>query len=365
MTNDEWRVMNNISAPRLRACDPQAWAALLDAQPGGLAATVRHVKATPMQRGWSGAALCKYQVTCDSGEAFDFVAKRVKDNETRVLEMLSRRMSLDVPRVYFAREGWCVMEALPPGKPPVEWTPDDARAALANLARLHAEFWDCAPDWLDQLDASGLNRRLDKAARGLALIERVGGWPGLIEPGLMRAMRRALDRRERFVAPLLDQPVTLLHGDTWLPNWNIAGGRCALLDWNEAVAGPAAWDVNYFLEIAAVYKAVDGQWQVCLPPLPREEAVRFYLGELERALGRSVDRVAFASALPAAFVVNTLTLWMGYAADYAWTNVVFGVGWLLARLPGTLRRALEGLVLQNQGDFLRQTFARFEAYVGS
>jgi len=364
MTSDDWRATNHISVPRLRGCDPQAWAALLDAQPSGLAATVRHVKATPMQRGWSGAALCKYQVTCDSGEVLAFVAKRVQDNETCLLEILSRRMSLDVPRVYFARDGWCVMEALPSGKPPVEWTPEDARAALANLARLHAGFWECAPDWLDRLDASGLNRRLDKAARGLALIGRVGGWPGLIEPSLIRAMRRALDRRERFVAPLLDQPVTLLHGDTWLPNWNIADGRCVLLDWNEAVAGPATWDVNYFLEIAAVYKAVDGQWQVCLPPLSREEAVGLYLEELERALGRSVDRVAFASALSAAFVVNTLTLWLSYAADYAWTNLAFGAGWLLARLPGSLRRTLEGLVLQNQGDFLRQTFAHFESQVG-
>jgi hypothetical protein len=177
-------------------------------------------------------------------------------------------------------------------------------------------------------------------------------------------MRRALDQRERFVAPLLDQPVTLLHGDAWMPNWNIAVERCALLDWSDAAAGPAAWDLSYFLEIAAVYKAADGRWRVCLPPIERNEAVTFYLDRLERELGRAVDRAAFTLALPAAFVVNTLTLWMGYAADdRTWTNVMLGVGWLLARLPGPIRRALEGLVLQSQGDFLRQTFARFESCV--
>ena len=351
---------HDISMSRLRACDPQAWTALLGAQPEWSAATVRHVKVTPMQRGWSGAALVKYQVALDCGVVLAFVGKRVNAYEARVLEALSQRTPIDMPRVYFVQAGWCVMEALPPGKPPVEWEPDDAHAALTNLARLHASCWDRAPDWLDRLDAAGLNRRLDKAARGLGLIERVGGWPGLIEAGTLRAMRRALHQRERFIAPLLAQPVALLHGDAWMPNWNIAEGRCALLDWGDAVAGPAAWDINYFLEIASVQKAADGQWRVCLPPIARGEAVASYLDELECALGQKVKRAAFASAFAAAFVVNTLILWMGFAEDYgAWTNAL----WFLARLPGPLRRALEGLALQNQGDFLRQTFARFETCV--
>lgn len=318
-----------------------------------------------MQRGWSGAPLFKYHVTFDSGEVFAFVGKHVEDGETRVLEILRQRTPVDIPRVFFTQDGWCVMETLAPGKPPAEWTAVDVRAALANLAHLHAAFWDCAPDWLEKLDAAGLDRRLDKAERGLELIVRAGGWPGLIEPGLMRAMRRALDRRGDFIAPLIGQPVTLLHGDPWMPNWNIAGERCVLLDWGDSAAGPAVWDLNYFLEIAAVYKTAEGQWRVCLPPMQHDWAVAFYLDELERALGRKVDRAAFMSALPAAFVVNTLTLWMGYAADYgAWTNVFFGAGWLLARLPGSIRHALEGLALQNQGDFLRQTFAHLEVCVG-
>lgn len=350
---------------KLRRGDILAWTSLLRVQPEWTAATVCRVKAVPMQRGWSGAALLKFQVTLSSGEVLAFVGKHVKDGETRVLEMLSQRTPVDVPRVYFVQDGWCVMEAAPPGKLPVEWEPDDARAALRNLARLHTAFWDRAPDWLDRLDVVGLNRRLDKAAHGLDLIERVGGWPGLIEPGLMRAMRRALDQRERFVTPLVHQPITLVHGDAWMPNWNIARERCVLLDWEDVVAGPAVWDVNYLIEIAAVYRAADGRWQVCLPPIARDEAVTFYLDELERALGRKVDRVAFMLALPAAFVVNTLTLWMGYAADYgAWTKVFVGAGWLLACLPGPIRRALEGLALQNQGDFLRQAFARLESCVG-
>jgi hypothetical protein len=91
----------------------------------------------------------------------------------------------------------------------------------------------------------------------------------------------------------------------------------------------------------------------------------FYLEELERGLGRKVDRIAFTLALPAAFVVNTLTLWMGYAADYhAWMNVFAGAGRLLARLPEPIRRTLEGLALRNQGDFLRRTFARLQSCVG-
>jgi hypothetical protein len=347
----------DMDALSLRNGDVRAWTGLAQAQ-------VRCVKVMPMPRGWSGAKLIKYHVALDDGQVLEFVGKRVNAGEARVLEVLSGKPPIDIPRVYFVQDGWCVMEALPPGKPPVEWTAGDARAALTNLACLHAAFWDCAPDWLDRLDSAGLNRRLDQAARGLGLVERMGGWPGLIEPGLMRAMRRTLDHRERFVAPLLDQPVTLLHGDAWMSNWNIAGDRCALLDWSDAVAGPAVWDVNYFSEIAAVYRAADGQWQVCLPPVGRDEVVTFYLDQLEHALGQKVDRAAFTSALAAAFVVNTLTLWMGFVEDYgAWTNLMSAVGWLLARLPGPLRRALEGLALQNQGDFLRQTFAHFESCI--
>lgn len=347
----------DLDTLRLRNGDVRAWTALAQAQ-------VRRVKVMPMRRGWSGAKLVKYRVALDEGQVLEYVGKRIHAGEARVLEVLSGKPPIDIPRVYFVQAGWCVMEALPIGKPPVEWTAGDTHAALTNLACLHAAFWDCAPDWLGRLDSAGLNRRLDRAARGLDLIERIGGWPGLIEPGLMSTMRWTLDHRERFIAPLLDQPVTLLHGDAWMSNWNIAGDRCSLLDWSEAAAGPAVWDVNYFSEIAAVYQAADGRWQVCLPPVGRDEAVTFYLDRLEHTLGQKVDRAAFTSALAAAFVVNTLTLWMGFAEDYgAWTNLMSAVGWLLARLPEPLRRALEGLALQNQGDFLRQTFARFESYV--
>ena len=140
---------------RLRNGDVRAWAGLAQAR-------VRRVRVMPMRRGWSGAKLVKYQVALDGGQFLTFVGKRVDASEARVLEVLSGKPPIDIPRVYFVQDGWCVMETLPPGKPPAEWTASDARAALTNLACLHAAFWDCVPDWLDRLNSDGLNRRLDQ-----------------------------------------------------------------------------------------------------------------------------------------------------------------------------------------------------------
>jgi len=306
----------------------------------------------------------RYDVMLENGDALTFVGKRISALEARVFTALRSQVPIDMPRIYFAQDGWCVMEALPPAKSPIEWTAEDARTALLNLARLHAAFWERPPAWPDRMDAADLNQRLDSAARGLALIERMGGWPGLIEPNLMRAMHRALDERERFIAALDAQPLTLLHGDAWMSNWHITGARCTLLDWEWTVVGPAVWDVNYFLEIAAVCKAVNGRWQVCLPPIEREEATAFYLDQLESVLGRRVERAAFMSALPAAFVINTLTFWMGYAERYrAQASALSAIGHLIKYLPGPLRRAFERIALSEQGDYLRRTFARFESLI--
>ena len=365
-TNDERQTAEwfaRAAASGLRAGDPRVWTALLRGQPEWHAATVRRVTARRMQTGWSGMALRRYDVMLDDGRALALVGKRIGADEARILTALSERMPVDMPRLYFAQDGWCVMEALPPGKLAGEWTVDDARAALTNLARLHAAFWERPPDWVRRIDAAELGRQLDQAARGLERVERMGGWPGLIEPGHLRAMRRALDERERFVAALAAQPVTLLHGDPWMPNWHIAGARCVLLDWRWAATGPAVWDVNYFLEIAAANTA-RGQWQACLPPIARDEAIVFYLDQLESTLGRRVEREAFASALPAAFVVNTLALWMGFVEDYGvWASMLLPVGRLAARLPGPLRRAIERAALSGQDEFLRQTFCRFEQHI--
>ena len=131
---------------------------------------------------------------------------------------------------------------------------------IAHMAALSSAFWD----WEDQIGLTTMAQRIrffapDVIAAELGAAEVPGpvtaaaaGWAAL--PGrslLLRQLARLVhDRPEVITEPLSRTPRTFLPGDWKLGNIGThPDGRTILLDWGFPGAGPACWDLCWYLAL--------------------------------------------------------------------------------------------------------------------
>ena len=131
-------------------------------------------------------------------------------------------------------------------------TPDEAEAALRDLARVHARWWQH-----EDLDRITWLLPTNVLANYLAVLYRRGvdaftsGF-GAGRSEAFLAFARSLDESgDEIVRRLGEAPFTLLHGDYRLDNLFFDGegrdARVTAFDWQTVCQGPAALDVAYFL----------------------------------------------------------------------------------------------------------------------
>jgi hypothetical protein len=99
------------------------------------------------------------------------------------------------------------------------------------------------------------------------------GWRGLAtgSPLLLRAATAVHSSPELVTAPLASTPITFLHGDWKMGNLGShTDGRTILLDWAYPGAGPACWDLCWYLALNSARLAE-----------PKEAAIDRYRAELE------------------------------------------------------------------------------------
>ncbi len=127
-------------------------------------------------------------------------------------------------------------------------SPDDADAAVRELAALHAAGW-CRPD-LAALP--WLNRSSPDAAALLAAVV-TDLYPGFreryadrLEPGTVQLIEDFLPRIGSYVAAR-DEPRTIVHGDFRADNLLFGSARPVVLDWQTAGYGAGTGDLSYFL----------------------------------------------------------------------------------------------------------------------
>ena len=214
-----------------------------------------------------------------------------------------------------SKQGWIVLETIDDLRPADQWTIDDYREAVDNLALLHDRFWGLSED-LDNFTklAQPLARDYEKLCTsgqqsGEKLL-RDAPLPDLITPRYKAALENLIQHLEEIAAPLKTQPFTLLHGDYWADN--IArplDGRQMVTHWQFAAIAPAIIDVIMFHQQTRSHLT---------PSLPLEAAIARYRAKLDECLGK-----------PAYKEEEWALLW-----DHAllW---VFAVRWLkrLAELP--------------------------------
>ena len=131
---------------------------------------------------------------------------------------------------------------------------------IAHMAALHTAFWG----WDDQIGLATMAQRmrlfspdtiaaeLTAAEVPVALAAAAAGWdvlPGR-SPLLSRLARLVHDQPEVITGPLAATPYTFLAGDWKLGNLGThPDGRTILLDWTLPGAGPACWELCWYLAL--------------------------------------------------------------------------------------------------------------------
>lgn len=120
----------------------------------------------------------------------------------------------------------------------------EARAALTNLAGIHASVWQhelLGDPRLERSDSASLNLIFPVALDEFSRRYRDRLAPGTLE--LFEAFRHRVGAWSTAV----DLPISLVHGDYRLDNLLFTDDRVAAVDWQTAAAGPPARDLAYFL----------------------------------------------------------------------------------------------------------------------
>jgi len=131
---------------------------------------------------------------------------------------------------------------------------------MAHMAALSARFWG----WQDDIGLTTMAHRLRFFAPGNIAPElsaplvpppvaaAAAGWLALPDrsPLLARVARLVHGRPEVITGPLAQTPRTFLHGDWKMGNLGThVDGRTILLDWAYPGAGPACWDLCWYLAL--------------------------------------------------------------------------------------------------------------------
>jgi hypothetical protein len=266
----------------------------------GLDVVVSEVSATPIGTGQMSSCH-RLTVRYASGEGpSSLVAKRALDSEERRLEVarinqtevgfyrhLAPKLTIDVPQCWFAglaRDGvefTLLLEDVAPcrqGDQNAGCSVEQARAAVVNLAGLHAPSWS-DPDLRSRNELTFLGGRDpdDHGAELQRVVQHLT--PGSIERyGIPRRDAEVLEAFAANAGRLVSarrEPWALVHGDYRLDNLLFAtneGGRsCVAVDWQLTAVALPARDVGFFVSTA-------------LEPEERAGSERELVGEYHGAL---------------------------------------------------------------------------------
>ena len=156
-----------------------------------------------------------------------------------------------------------VLEDIADARPPSQvegGSLDDALISLATLAKFHAHHWMNEESIAVSDRIWALNRlpKVSQASYARNREEFIGRFGELVGDEKMRVIDDTQDRLEDLLAPLAQDPWTLLHGDYRLDNIMFRpNGEIIVIDYQLLSKGRPGWDVAYFITTAlsADYKS--------------------------------------------------------------------------------------------------------------
>ncbi len=290
-------------------------------------AEIRAVHRQPFPGGLSGSALEYWRLSLRrAGMQADMtvVYKRGKTVEGAFMRGAARRevmayahlpgrVPIDMPTVvaFDAISGDLWLLPFPPVKHASHWLADwdeaDVERTLADLARLHAAFWDAREilagwPWLRDPLGRDADALLAEARESLQMLLQESAFDEhLTRERLTQLLALAQDPAPLFQA-LNVLPPTLLHGDAGFQNVAITqdGRRRLWYDWQLVARGPAALDLVTYLHPWAYPEAAAS--------LSVETMTDIYLDQLARR-SQQVDAATFQRALDAGFIWRWLAQW--------------------------------------------------------
>ena len=173
----------------------------------------------------------------------------------KFLELASKNPKL---RIYVL-----VLEDIADARPPSQvegGSLDDALISLETLAKFHAHHWMNEESIAVSDRIWALNRlpKVSQASYARNREEFIGRFGELVGDEKMRVIDDTQDRLEDLLAPLAQDPWTLLHGDYRLDNIMFRpNGEIVVIDYQLLSKGRPGWDVAYFITTAlsADYKS--------------------------------------------------------------------------------------------------------------
>lgn len=372
---------------QLQRRDPSAWSALLARYPETSDVIVTAVTSEPLYtstlaipgRATDECAhrMRRYILTLvGCSDPISFIAKQTNAAEALVYSRYGDPPGTAMPTCHYVHldgdDSWIILDDIPEHFPPSEWVPEQVDATVGTLARVHAARWNHEVDEIGGHDttepivphfcrrpggsytwdelrrsesalfeegpAAVLSRHAIRssgrlapyflrAANGLVVMRDLGGWPGVMGESHLAAVADLLDDPVPMLAPLLDLPVTLLHGAPHPGHWRLTlFGESFLVDWSNAQIGPGILDLMAFIEgyplLHGRRRAADDRIEspICLrdvTPLVEETIVDTYLLTLSAELGLRSPARAFRAALPAARCLHVLLTWFPHFATWA------------------------------------------------
>ena len=156
-----------------------------------------------------------------------------------------------------------VLEDIADARPPSQvegGSLDDALISLETLAKFHAHHWMNEESIAVSDRIWALNRlpKVSQACYARNREEFIGRFGELVGDEKMRVIDDTQDRLEDLLAPLAQDPWTLLHGDYRLDNIMFRpNGEIVVIDYQLLSKGRPGWDVAYFITTAlsADYKS--------------------------------------------------------------------------------------------------------------
>lgn len=355
---------SRLIAAQLQKRDPLAWSALLREQLGLDDVVVTAVSSKPLRYPAAHGRVSRYILALKNyTDPITFIGKRTTPAEVQFYQQLAPQLTDLVPTCRFihlpnATEiGWLVMEDIPNHIPPEKWSLEDVDAIIQALARLHATFWQQEtavqqagiPHFLHGETYSWEDLRMEqamyfesgppvvlsdhalhhagplapallKAANGVAVMQALKGWPGVLDETHLSIACDLLDDPAPMLDPLRQLPATLLHGAPHSYHWQLTlFDNVYLLDWQNVRIGPGVCDLINFLEqFELLYTNDDRQQMQPRPfwPLAEETLVDSYLINMKERLGTGQYGRPTRQALPAARCLYVLLNWFALFADW-------------------------------------------------
>jgi aminoglycoside phosphotransferase (APT) family kinase protein len=180
--------------------------------------------------------------------------------EALFYEHLADQVSGAVPVAYYVgadpeRDRWAILLAdLHPwtaGDQVAGATAEQAAAAVDQLARLHAHWWDprrsAATGWVVGVDRPGVGRLQDAVLAALPRFEdRYGDRLPTAPTEWLRAFAPTL---RAYLQSLAEGPLTIAHADYRVENllFSPEGDQVAVVDWQTAMVTHGATDLTFFV----------------------------------------------------------------------------------------------------------------------